>query len=647
MATRENHAGAAGEARDGRWTSTNEEAHRLGLFIASVTDYAIYMLSPEGTVVSWNKGAERFKGYRAHEIIGQHFSRFYTDEDRAAGVPARALQTACDTGKFEAEGWRVRKDGTRFWANVVIDPIRDESGALVGFAKITRDVTDKKVAQEALRESEQRFRMLVQGVTDYAIYMLSPAGEITNWNAGARRIKGFEDHEVVGTHFSRFYTEEDRANGLPKRALAQAAEKGRFEAEGWRVRKDGTRFWAHVVIDPIRNDLGELVGFAKITRDITERKHAAQELERAREALFQSQKLEAIGMLTGGVAHDFNNLLNVITNALSVLRDRIVDPADVRMLDAMDQAANRGALLTQQLLTFARQQPMKPEPRDVNRVITSFEAVLRRGSRNAIRFDLDLAERVPQVMVDPAQLETALLNLVVNAGDATPDGGRILLSTRAVDLRQGEQGTLPAGRYVAVSVQDTGEGMPPEVVTRAVEPFFTTKPLGKGTGLGLSQVYGMVQQSGGDLAIRSRQGEGTTLTLYFPALEGETAEAHAEGGAEKVLVVDDQPEVLEITSELFRTLGFEVLAANSGEDALQVLARTPDLRLMFSDVVMPGMSGIQLGRKARELVPGIKVILSSGYANPAMDQQGSLDGFQFLPKPYRMGDLVKKLRAMG
>jgi PAS domain S-box-containing protein len=648
MATGERREDSSGEpGPQTPWPSRSEEAHRLGLFIASVTDYAIYMLSPEGRVVSWNKGAERFKGYRAHEIIGEHFSRFYTDEDRAQGVPERALQMARDTGKFETEGWRVRKDGTRFWASVVIDPIRDESGELVGFAKITRDVTDKKAANEALRESEQRFRMLVQGVTDYAIYMLSPTGEITNWNAGARRIKGYEDHEVVGTHFSRFYTDEDRATGLPRHALAQAAGTGRFEAEGWRVRKDGTRFWAHVVIDPIRNDLGDLVGFAKITRDITERRNATQELERAREALFQSQKLEALGMLTGGVAHDFNNLLNVITNALSVLRNRLDDPADVRMLDAMDQAAGRGALLTAQLLAFARQQPMKPEPRDVNRVINSFEAVLRRGSRGTIRFEMALAERLPQVMVDAAQFETALLNLVVNARDATPDGGRIVLATHAVDLKQGEQGTLAAGRYVAVSVQDTGEGMAPEVASRAIEPFFTTKPTGKGTGLGLSQVYGMVQQSGGDLAIRSRVGEGTTLTMYFPALAG-AAEQPAEGASEKVLVVDDQPEVLEITSELFRTLGFEVLCANSGEDALQVLTRTPDLQLMFSDVVMPGMSGIQLGRKAREMVPGLKVILSSGYANPALGEGGdSLEGFQFLPKPYRMGDLVKKLRTIG
>jgi PAS domain S-box-containing protein len=627
-----------------------EDIERLRHFISSVTDYAIYMLSPEGNVVSWNAGARRFKGYTADEIIGQHFSRFYSEEDRATGLPARALEIARTTGKFEAEGWRMRKDGSRFWASVVIDPIRNDAGELIGFAKITRDITDKKAALEALRESEERFRMLVQGVTDYAIYMLSPSGHITNWNAGARRIKGFEHDEVIGSHFSRFYTEEDREAGLPRRALQQACEQGRFEAEGWRVRKNGSRFWAHVVIDPIRNDLGELVGYAKITRDITERRTAQASLEQAREALFQSQKLEAIGMLTGGVAHDFNNLLNVVTNGLSLLRDRAREAGDLRIIDAMEQAAQRGAALTQQLLSFARQQPMKSEPRDVNRVIASFEAVLRRGSRSTLRFDVALATDLPNVMVDAAQLETALLNLVVNARDATPDGGKITIATFAVDLQQGQLGALPAGRYVGVSVQDTGAGMSPEVVRRAIEPFFTTKEVGKGTGLGLSQAYGMVQQSGGDIEIRSTPGQGTTIALYFPALaQGSTAAAVAKGPAvEKVLVVDDQPDVLEVTSELFRSLGFEVLSANSGEDAVEVLRRTPDIHLLLSDVVMPGMSGIQLGHKAQELVPDIKVILASGYTNAALNRdEGSLEGFQFLPKPYRMGDLVKKLRAVG
>ncbi|MGZ3238775.1 MAG: PAS domain-containing protein, partial [Burkholderiaceae bacterium] len=247
---------------------SNDETERIRLFVSGVTDYAIYMLSPDGIVSTWNAGAQRFKGYTAEEIIGKHFSRFYTEQDRANNLPARALQTALTDGKFEDEGWRVRKDGTCFWASVVIDPIFNDDGNLYGFAKITRDITGRKVAAEALSASEERFRLLVQGVTDYAIYMLSPTGEIVSWNSGARRIKGFEQDEVVGTHFSRFYTEEDRANGLPMKALATASSEGRFEGEGWRVRKDGSKFWTHVVIDSIRNDLGELIGFAKVTRDI-------------------------------------------------------------------------------------------------------------------------------------------------------------------------------------------------------------------------------------------------------------------------------------------------------------------------------------------------------------------------------------------
>ena len=249
----------------------NNEKHFERL-VAGVTDYAIYMLNVKGEVVSWNAGAQRFKGYLADEIIGQHFSTFYTDEDKAANVPAKALQTVLDHGKFEAEGWRVRKDRTRFWASVVIDPIRDDSGQLIGFAKVTRDITERKIAEEALRESEELFRLLVQGVTDYAIYMLSPTGVVTNWNSGAERIKGYTREEAIGLHFSAFYTEEDRAIALPAQTLAIAMRDGRFEKEGWRVRKDGTRFWAHVVIDVIHNELGTPIGFAKITRDITEKK---------------------------------------------------------------------------------------------------------------------------------------------------------------------------------------------------------------------------------------------------------------------------------------------------------------------------------------------------------------------------------------
>jgi PAS domain S-box-containing protein len=626
----------------------NVDNIRLSQFISSVTDYAIYMLTPEGYVASWNAGAERFKGYSAGEIIGQHFSRFYTEQDRADGLPWRALQIAQETGNFEAEGWRVRKDGTRFWAHVVLDPIRDERGNLLGFAKITRDITDKKLALEALNESEHRFRMLVQGVTDYAIYMLSPAGIVTNWNAGAKRIKGYEEHEIVGLHFSSFYTPEERELGLPTRALEQAATKGRYEAEGWRVRKDGTRFWAHVVIDAIRNDQGELIGFAKITRDITERKEAAKALEVAREALFQSQKLEAIGKLTGGVAHDFNNLLNVISNGLDMLRHNVLQPSDLHLIDTMAHAASRAATLTQQLLGFARQQPFRREPRDLSRVIRSFEAVLRRASRTGVQLELDLAARLPPAQLDAAQFEAGLLNLVVNARDATADGGRITVSTRLRQLKEGEVPAVRAGCYVQVCVEDTGSGMTPEVLARAVDPFFTTKEIGSGTGLGLSQVYGMVQQCGGEMHIRSAPNAGTAVSLFFPADETEGVTALEMPEAEKVLVVDDQPEVLEITCELFRTLGMDAIPALSGREALNALERTPNIELMLSDVMMPGIDGLELARQAKEIQPRLRVILSSGYSGPAHEATaGQLEGFAFLPKPYKLADVVRKLRELA
>ncbi len=618
---------------------------RFRLFVASVTDYAIYMLSPEGIVNSWNAGAQRFKGYTGDEIIGRHFSAFYTPEDRAQDLPARALATALSTGKCEDEGWRMRKDGTRFWASVVIDPIRDEDGVLVGFAKITRDITERKRAAEALHASEERFRLLVQGVTDYAIYMLSPSGMVTNWNAGARRIKGYDEQEVIGTHFSRFYTREEAANGMPARALANAAREGRFENEGWRVRKDGTRFWAHVVIDPIYSQMGELVGFAKVTRDITERQQAAMALEQAKEALFQSQKLEAIGKLTGGVAHDFNNLLSVMVNGLGVLKGRLTEPAEVRVLDAMERAAARGATLTQQLLAFARQQPLKQEYHNMNDIVGTFEAVLRRAVPDALSFDIELADNLPTVLVDAAQVEASILNLVVNARDATPPGGRIVLRTGAATLAPGQVGALAAGSYVSVAIVDSGAGMSADVAARAVEPFFTTKAIGKGTGLGLSQVYGLVQHSGGDVAIRSAPGAGTAVTLYFPAVGAGQGAAPA-AASEKALVVDDQQDVLEMAAELFRSLGYEVLSANNGPEALAILKRTPNINVLFSDVVMPHMTGFELAREARQLAPAMKIILATGHAGPARGAGGSggEPEVQLISKPYTMAQLLRQLR---
>lgn len=627
--------------------ASHAESEHFRLLVANITDYALYMLSPAGYVISWNPGAERFKGYAPAEVIGQHFSRFYTEEDRAVNLPARALQIAIDEGKFEDEGWRLRKDGRRFWASVVIDPVWDNEGTLIGFAKITRDITERKKAAEALHASEEQFRLLVQGVMDYAIYMLSPDGTITSWNSGAVRIKGYQHPEAMGTHFSRFYTEEDRATGLPMAALKTAAEEGRFEGEGWRVRKDGSRFWAHVVIDPIRNALGELIGYAKVTRDITERRHAAEALERAKEALFQSQKLEAIGTLTGGIAHDFNNLLSVVVNGIEILAKELQTPTSIKVLEIVRRSVTQGTNLTQQLLTFARKRPLKQDKYNVNSVIGSFDAVLRRAVKSSISFKMKLDPLLPSAIIDVSQFEAALLNLVVNAGDAMPAGGTITLSTEQVELRKNALDELPAGRYVKVTVSDTGMGMTPEVAAQAVEPFFTTKEVGKGTGLGLSQVYGTIKQFGGGLAIETAVGSGTAVSLFMPAQERGEDELAADSATdnERVLVVDDQADVLDMTIELFRNMGYEVLSANNGKDALAILETMPHVDILFSDVVMPGISGIDLAREARSLIPKIKVILASGYhAGSLTINNSGAEDYKFVKKPYRMAEIAKILR---
>ena len=619
---------------------------RLQYLVAGISDYAIYMLDPQGYVTSWNAGAQRFKGYVEHEILQQHFSRFYTPEDRATGLPAQALKQALEQGKFEAEGWRVRKDGSRFWAHVVIDPIYDEHGTLLGYAKITRDVTERRKAEEALRESEQRFRLLVQGVTDYAIYMLSPEGVVTNWNVGAERIKGYSYNEIVGQHFSRFYTDEDRLAGVPVRALGMAAEAGRYESEGWRVRKDGTRFWAHVVVDAVRDEGGELLGFAKITRDLTEKKQAAEALEKAQAALFQAQKMESIGQLTGGIAHDFNNLLSVLASGLEVLSMHRQHGSDAKTLDSMRRAIDRGATLTQQLLAFARQQPLQPETRNVNRLITGFESVLRRAGNSSILFEVRLDPMVRNTVIDAARFESALLNLVVNARDAMPEGGRIEIATANATLADDEVDGLPAGEYVRLAVTDTGTGMDPETVARAFEPFYTTKEVGKGTGLGLTQVYGFIKQSGGEIVIRSKQGEGTTIAIYLPAVATEDRD-YRKADTETVLIVEDEPDLLDVASSLFMSMGYDVMTATSGQEAMNALA-SRDVDILFTDIVMPdGINGIDLATFTREHYPHIKVMLASGYPQPALKlDRGKLGEFAFVAKPYRLSDLARSLRSV-
>ncbi|MGO8067000.1 PAS domain S-box protein [Rhizobium leguminosarum] len=633
-------------------TSLDEEG-RFRLLVDAITDYAIYMLSPEGIVTSWNTGAQRFKGYKPSEILGEHFSRFYLEEDRAAGMPARALATAEEHGRFEGEGWRQRKDGSRFWAHVIIDPIRRPSGDLIGYAKITRDLTERRAAENAIRQSEEQFRRLVQGVSDYAIYMLDPGGNVSSWNFGAERIKGYRPQEIIGRHFSTFYTPEDREAGVPETALGIARAEGRFEREGWRVRKDGTRFWASVVIDVIRDDEGDVLGFAKITRDITEKMETQRALEQAREELFQSQKMEAIGQLTGGIAHDFNNLLMAVLGSLEILKKRM--PQDLSLTSLVDnamQGAQRGAALTQRMLAFSRRQELHMEPIDVSGLVRGMMDMLSRSLGPLTVIETSFPVRLPTILTDPNQLEMAILNLVVNARDAMPSGGRIVLRASEESLPSGKI-PLPPGRYVRIAVIDEGEGMDAKTLEQAITPFFTTKGVGKGTGLGLSMVQGLASQSGGRLIMKSSLGEGTTAELWFPVASGEQAtEAAADRPQQeenatrrlRIVAVDDDGLVLMNTTLMLEDLGHTVFEAMAGPEALDIL-RKQQVDLVICDHAMPRMTGAQLAQAIRSEWPDMPIILATGYAE--IPEGAGIVDLPRLGKPFSQAQLAEAISRIA
>ncbi|MGO7296560.1 PAS domain S-box protein [Rhizobium ruizarguesonis] len=630
-----------------------DEEGRFRLLVDAITDYAIYMLSPEGIITSWNTGAQRFKGYKPSEILGEHFSRFYLEEDRAAGIPARALATAEKHGRFEGEGWRQRKDGTCFWAHVIIDPIRRPSGELLGYAKITRDLTERRAAEKAIRQSEEQFRRLVQGVSDYAIYMLDPNGNVSSWNFGAERIKGYRPQEIIGRHFSTFYTPEDREAGVPETALGLARAEGRFEREGWRVRKDGSRFWASVVIDVIRDDEGDVLGFAKITRDITEKMETQRALEQAREELFQSQKMEAIGQLTGGIAHDFNNLLMAVLGSLEILKKRM--PRDLSLTSLVDnamQGAQRGAALTQRMLAFSRRQELHMEPIDVSGLVRGMMDMLSRSLGPLTVIETSFPVRLPTILTDPNQLEMAILNLVVNARDAMPSGGRIVLRACEESLPSGK-GPLSPGRYVRIAVIDEGDGMDAKTLEQAITPFFTTKGVGKGTGLGLSMVQGLASQSGGRLVMKSSLGEGTTAELWFPVA---TVEQGTEAAADRpqqevnasrrlrIVAVDDDALVLMNTTLMLEDLGHTVFEAMAGPEALDIL-RKQQVDLVICDHAMPRMTGAQLAEAIRSEWPDMAIILATGYAE--IPEGAGIVDLPRLGKPFSQAQLAEAISRIA
>jgi PAS domain S-box-containing protein len=528
-------------------------------------------------------------------------------------------------------------------------------------------IADRRFAERiqqqgaALQESEQRFRLLVQGVTDYALYMLDREGRVTNWNSGAERIKGYSADEVIGSHFSRFYTEEDRAAGAPQRALAAAEATGRSESEGWRVRKDGSQFWANAVIDVIRDERGKLVGFAKITRDISESKDAREALERTKQALAQSQKMEALGQLTGGVAHDFNNLLMVVLGNLDIAKAAL-DRGEInagRLLRAIENAqhgAQRASGLTKSLLAFSRLQPLQPRVINVNQAIKDGAPLLQRALGENRSLEIVLAAGAWNTEADPAQLEASLLNLVLNSRDAMPEGGKATLECANVHVDERYAAQHPGikpGQFIVLSVSDTGSGMSPETLSRAFEPFFTTKAAGHGTGLGLSQVFGFVKQSGGHLNIYSELGQGTTVKMYFPRAYREldkviqdTPAEVVQGNGEHILIAEDDADVRKFVLECLLDLNYKAAAVESAEAALDYIQTHKQVDAIITDVIMPGMNGRKLADVIKSASPTIKVIFMTGYSRNAIVHHGRLDpGVVLLQKPFSREELTNRLRS--
>lgn len=627
-----------------------ESESRFRLLVQGVVDYSMFMLDPNGIVVNWNAGAERIKGYYADEIIGQHFSRFYTQADRDAGLPFRALSIAAEQGRFEGEGVRVRKDGSPFWASVVIDAIWDEAGNLKGFAKITRDISERMAQQQALQDSERQFRLLVSSVTDYALFMLDPNGIVVSWNAGAEKIKGYKPAEIIGQHFSVFYTEKERTEGMPLRALHAARTDGRFEAEAWRRRKDGSLFWANVVIDAIHDETGRLIGFAKVTRDVTERRTTQEALQRAQEQMAHAQKMEALGELTGGVAHDFNNLLMIVSGQAELLKRHAAgNEKALRSADAITTAARRGEALTRRLLAFSRRQQLRPEPVDLAALTQSLKEMLSGSLGKHIELTTLVSDDIWAVQADLSELELALVNLCINARDAMPEGGRLMILTENQRLRAGMQIPDLDGEFVGISVSDTGVGIPDDILPRICDPFFTTKPIGQGTGLGLSQAYGFAHQSGGGITIDSDLGKGTRITLFLPraaataaavSRQPEAADRVVRMAAPRVLVVEDNPDVGSVTIGLLEELGHQVVIVQSAAEALHILSRDSAFDLLFSDVVMAGMDGIALGRAVREAHPTIPVLLTTGYNK---NRDAAASEFPLISKPFGLPELSRAI----
>ena len=495
---------------------------------------------------------------------------------------------------------------------------------------------------------ERRFRLLVEAVTDCAIYMLDPEGHIVSWNSGAKRLKRYAADQIVGQHFSVLYDDEDRGAEIPARALEAAKQQGTWQAEGWCKRQDGSVFWSSEVIDAVRDEQGVLIGFAKLTRDITEQRHAQQVLDKSQEQLGYLRKMEALSRLTGSIAHNFNNLLMIVSGHAQTVKGLVKNNAKgLRAVDAIEIATKRGASLTRHMLSFSGRRHLNPETADLKSLIEGFGWLL-----NSLIVNIQLTIQIPQdlwpVEIDASELELALVNMVLNSREAMPQGGSITITAQNVRLPESESPKHLAGDFVALRIADTGSGIPAEVLPKIFDPFFTTKESNRSAGLGLSQVYGFATQSRGAVGAKSETGKGTEITMHLPRTiaapaiiePGEDSEL-ASGAGGRVLVVEDDAEVAEVTASLIDQLGYKCRLAVDAEDALQAFERGEKFNLVFSDVAMPGaMDGLALAHALRHRYPGVPILLTSGLTTP---NEAADEEILLLRKPYGLDDLRRAI----
>jgi PAS domain S-box-containing protein len=628
----------------------------LPSFVAAVDDYALILLDPAGRILAWNRGAELMHGYQADEVLGQDHSCQYSPEDVAAGKPDQFLQAAAANGRQWHIEQRVRKDGSQFVAETVAMAIRGPDGTLLCFGQIARDITERIAAEASGKANETRLRSLIATVLDTVVdglITIDRQGIIQSYNKACISLFGYAPEEVVGQNVrilmpEPYHSEHD---GYIKSYLDTGVAKiigiGR-EVMG--RRKDGSTFPMELAVG--QSPQGGNHAFVGIIRDVTERREA----EKQREQLRQSQKMEAVGQLTGGLAHDFNNLLAIIIGNLDMLRElRAEDPVtDELVRDALESAL-RGADLTRRLLAFARRQPLQPERADINEVIGAIVRLLTRTLGENITIELSLSPHVWPVQIDRAQFEAVIANLATNARDAMPRGGALLIDTRNTHLDAAYVAAhtdVAAGDYVAVEVSDSGTGMPPDILSRIFEPFFTTKEQGKGTGLGLSMVFGFMKQSGGHITVYSEEGNGTTFRLYLPRLdelaaaqEERSEEPASRGGSETVLVVEDNPGLRRIVVRQLSEAGYHVLEAPDAEAAMAIIDTLEPIHLLLTDVVMPGeMDGRDLARVAVLRRPLLRTLLTSGFPDARWGGSTSRTGGRLLSKPYRKEELRRAVR---